>query len=476
MSREPDVNRALSFLSGLMLFHRSILLIFLVMQFPSLLGHVEQLLGIVQNSRLPADSLIDSFFRSRKYLGSHDRRFIAETLYGTLRHLTKCETLVAHALGVSTTQLSAQDHRLWVVAAYLTAVENQKNIPASALEEKTQSVEVRTRASEILSALSMSMDLPDEPVGRIVAVYSFPEWMAARFVNEFGVAETEQLCGALNTPASLSLRVNTLRTNVEECQAALKGEGIETVRTRLSPVGLQVPRRRNLFQLESFRKGFFEVQDEGSQLLPLFLDPKPTAKVLDACAGAGGKTLQLAALMQNRGVIYASDINAVRLDGLRKRSKRAGAFNIRALSTENLLDRASEFQRFFDVVFIDAPCTGLGTLRRNPGMKWSVTEQSVGELALKQNDILTVHASFVNPGGLLFYATCSVLREENEEVVRAFLERHKEFALFDSADHARKTGLERFVQNGFFRLWPHRNDTDGFFCAVLRRDQPTTAS
>lgn len=438
------------------------------MQFPSLLGHVEQLLGIIQNSRLPADSLIDSFFRARKYLGSHDRRFIAETLYGTLRHLSKCETLAAKALS-AVSQLSEQDRRLWTVAAYLTAVEPEKEMTAAVLEAKTQSAEVKARATEIMACLKEPLGVPSDPVQKIAVEYSFPEWMVARLVADFGPAETERLCAVLNTPAPLSLRVNLLKTDVESCQAALRKEGIETVRTTLSPVGLQVPRRRNLFQTESFRQGFFEVQDEGSQMLPLFMDPKPTAKVLDACAGAGGKTLQLAALMQNRGEIYAADINAFRLDALRKRSRRAGAFNVRPLSTENLLDRSGELKEFFDIVFIDAPCTGLGTLRRNPGMKWSVTEQSVVELSSKQNEILTVHAPFVKPGGLLFYATCSVLKDENEDVVGTFLETQPDFVLLDGADYAKKTGLERFVQNRYFRLWPHRDDADGFFCAILQR-------
>ena len=446
------------------------------MQFPSLLGHVEQLLGIVQNSHLPADSLIDSFFRSRKYLGSHDRRFIAETLYGTLRHYTKCEALAANAVGPDMQGLSEQDRRLWIVAAYLNGLGNDKEISAEALVAKTHSTELQSRASEVLARLKTPLDLPTDPVRRIAADFSFPQWMAARFADEMGIDTATQLCGVLNTPASLSLRVNTLKTDIEACQKTLKEQGIETARARLSPVGLQVPRRRNLFQLEAFRDGFFEVQDEGSQLLPLFIDPKPAAKVLDACAGAGGKTLQLAALMQNRGEIYASDINTFRLNELKKRSRRAGAFNIRTIATETLIDRSADFKGFFDLVFIDAPCTGLGTLRRNPGMKWTVTEQSVTELAIKQIDILNTHASYLKPGGLLFYATCSVLKEENEGVVQKFLDTHSEFSLVDAAEYAKKTGLERFVQDRFFRLWPHRDDTDGFFCAVFARNQSVVNS
>ncbi len=446
------------------------------MQFPSLLGHVEQLLGIVQHSHLPADSLIDSFFRSRKYLGSHDRRFIAETLYGTLRHYTKCEALASNAVGPDMKGLSEHDRRLWIVAAYLNGLGNDKEISGEALAAKTRSADLQTRASEVLARLKTPLDLPTDPVKRIAADFSFPEWMVARFGNELGIETTGQLCGVLNTPAPLSLRVNSLKTDVETCQRTLKEQGIDTARERLSPVGLQVPRRRNLFQLEAFREGLFEVQDEGSQLLPLFIDPKPTAKVLDACAGAGGKTLQLAALMQNRGEIYAADINTFRLNKLKERSRRAGAFNIRTIATETLIDRSADFKGFFDLVFIDAPCTGLGTLRRNPGMKWTVTEQSVTELALKQVDILNAHASYVKPGGMLFYATCSVLKEENEEVVGKFLDSHGDFTLLDAAEHAKKTGLERFVQDKFFRLWPHRDDTDGFFCAVLACTQSAASS
>ncbi len=442
------------------------------MQFPSLLGHAEELLGIVQNSRLPADSLIDSFFRSRRYLGAHDRRFLAETLYGTLRHLSRCESIAQKATGTFTDKLSEQDRRLWVIAAYLAVVERKKDLPVSALEQKIQSEGLRTKAAEVLSLLQNSdVVVPDDPVLRIAALYSFPEWMTARFVAEFGPEEAEQLCGVLNSPASLTLRVNTLKNSVEECQKTLEGMGVETVRAARSPVGLHVPRRRNLFQLEAFRNGLFEVQDEGSQLLPLFIDPKPTDKVLDACAGAGGKALQLSALMKNRGEIFAADINAVRLEKLKVRARRAGAFNIRTLATEDLLDRSADFEHGFDCIFVDAPCTGLGTIRRNPGMKWSVTEQSASELSLKQNSILAAHEKFLKPGGLLYYATCSVLREENEAVVEAFLQQHRHFSLVDAGPLARKSGLEAYVEKGFFRLWPHRHDTDGFFCAVVQKER-----
>lgn len=444
------------------------------MLFPSLLGHAEELLGIVQNSRLPADSLVNTFFRARKYLGAKDRRFLAETLYGTLRHLSRCQSLVTAAFG-PINGLSDEDRRLWTVLAFLTAVNNQ-HIGIPDVEVKTRSEEIRKRIPEILSFFKApTVRFPEDPEEKIAAVHSFPLWMVKRFVADLGLSGTEQLCQALNAPALLTLRVNTIKTTVEECKRILAEQGVEAEPTPISPAGLHVARRQNLFQLKAFREGMFEVQDEGSQLLPIFIDPKPQAKVLDACAGGGGKSLQLAALMKNRGEIFASDINRVRLNDIRKRSKRAGAFNIRIISTADLMERAEEFRGFFDIVFVDAPCTGLGTLRRNPGMKWSVSELSVKELAAKQLDILGGHAEFLKPGGLLFYATCSVLREENEDVIRTFLDTHPSFSLSSAADHSLRTGLERFAQEGFFRLSPHRDNTDGFFCAVLARGMPEQA-
>ena len=182
-----------------------------------------------------------------------------------------------------------------------------------------------------------------------------------------------------------------------------------------------------MFSLPAFRAGWFEVQDEGSQLLPFLIDPKPNAKVLDVCAGAGGKTLEFAALMKNRGEIYAADINSFRLEELRKRTKRAGVQNVRIQEIQAIEDLAEQYSNFFDIVFVDAPCSGLGTIRRNPGMKWMVTEQTVIEVSEKQRSILHSSALLVKPGGRLVYATCTLLRQENENVVENLLVQHPEF-------------------------------------------------
>jgi len=298
-------------------------------------------------------------------------------------------------------------------------------------------------------------------------VASFPDWMINRFEAQFGLEETRELCNSLNHPAPLTLRVNTLKISVEECQKKLEAEGIETTRTLRSPIGLVVPKRINIFSLQSFREGLFEVQDEGSQLLPFLLDPRPTWKILDACAGAGGKSLEFAALMKNRGEVFATDVHEFRLEELRKRGKRAGAFNIRVSAAEELFTRHPWTEAYFDSVFVDAPCSGIGTIRRNPGLKWMVSESDVAELREKQLHILRSNAPYVKAGGSLVYATCSLLKEENEDVVGEFLSAHQDFSLEDMGAHAGKAGMEDVAEGSFIRLQPHRHGTDGFFCAML---------
>ncbi|MGD0038262.1 MAG: RsmB/NOP family class I SAM-dependent RNA methyltransferase, partial [Bacteroidota bacterium] len=281
--------------------------------------------------------------------------------------------------------------------------------------------------------------------------------------------EVEKICASLNGQAPITLRVNTLKTTVEQCQAELSKQGVETTKTLLSPFGLNLAKRINVFSLPIFRDGWFEVQDEGSQVLPLLIDPKPNAKLLDVCAGAGGKTLEFAALMKNRGEIFATDINSYRLEELRKRTKRAGAQNVRIQEIQAIEDLIEQYSDFFDIVFVDAPCSGLGTVRRNPGMKWMVTEQTVNEVSDKQKSILSSSAPLVKPGGRIVYATCTLLRQENEDVIEEFMVRNPEFNLVEANGLLEKWHNELFTAETFFKLLPHIHGTDGFFCAVLEK-------
>lgn len=439
------------------------------MQLSSLLGHVQELLGNIRASSKPADSLIDSFFRSHKYLGSHDRRFIAETTYGTLRHLRRCEFILQCAIGANAENVKREDGLLMLPVAYLAAIE-QRTLTAADVSLKISSMALKNGMVKLLKTLANGCPIPENDVTeKIGTEYSYPDWMVRRMLYEYGHEETEKICRSLNEPAPLTLRVNLLKTTVEQCQEELKKQEIESTRTSTSPYGLQITKRINVFSLKSFQDGYFEVQDEGSQILPLLIDPKPTAKVLDACAGAGGKTLGFAALMKNRGEIFASDTNGYRLRELKKRARRAGAFNVRPLEVAGIEDLADKFHEYFDVVFVDAPCSGLGTIRRNPGMKWTVTEETVNEVSQKQSEILRLCAPLVKPGGRLVYATCTILRQENEDVVNKFVETNTGFSFINPEQMLARIGLKQANSGKFIKLLTHIHGTDGFFCAVMAK-------
>jgi 16S rRNA (cytosine967-C5)-methyltransferase len=441
------------------------------MQIISLLGHTQELLGIIFKSNRPADSLIDTYFRSRKYLGSHDRRFIAETTYGTLRCLRKCEYHLTTAFAGISDNLLNDDKIVLLIIAYLSFEGKIQEITPEMLLPRLTRMQTKENVALLLTNLVKPTTILAESVVQKIGIeYSFPDWMVERFVEQYGESEAEKICSSLNEQAPLTLRVNTLKASVEQCQEELRKQGVETTRTSLSPIGLNITKRINVFSLPVFRDGWFEVQDEGSQLLPIILDPKPNAKVLDVCAGAGGKTLELAALMKNRGEIFATDINGFRLEELRKRSKRAGVQNVRVQEIESIEELADRYTDFFDIVFVDAPCSGLGTIRRNPGMKWMVTEQTVNEVSEKQKAILHSSAQLVKAKGRLVYATCTLLKQENEEVIEEFLMLHPEFSIVKlNADMPLVQSMGGISTDSFLKLFPHIHRTDGFFCTILKK-------
>ena len=438
----------------------------------SLIGHTVEAYDLILRGNHPADSVLDTFFRSHKYLGSHDRRFIAETVYGMLRHKGRLEWLLR---GTTNEAASTLNHRrsLLVCLLYLVVFcdeeigklleqcepdPEEKNLLPVVLDE------AKTR-NERFEAAPVS---DDDCTTRLSLEFSFPIWMIEGWLEQYGKEETRSMCTALNMQAPLTLRVNLLKIDVEGCRRALAEEKLNTDLTKFSPVGLTAQRRMNIFGLDAFQKGFFEVQDEGSQLLSLLVDPKPTSKVVDACAGGGGKSLSLAALMKNRGVIFALDTNAYRLEGLRKRIRRSGVDTIRVRVVE-AGQLPADLVETADNVLVDAPCSGLGTIRRNPGIKWTLTPEAIAELQVKQLAILTHYARCVKTNGRLVYATCTTMKDENEVVVERFLDAHPHFEILEPSTILRRYQLESLAQGKYFRLKPHVHNTDGFFAAVMRR-------
>ena len=393
----------------------------------------------------PADSVLHDFFRARRALGARDRAFVADTVYGVLRRKRTVEHLAP----------AGEVRRL--VLAYLARVAGVSvRELAGSLEDEERSWLAQVKARPL-------DDLP------LAVRAEMPDWIVERLRRDRSEAELLALARGLNEPAPLDLRVNTLRSDREEARRGLAESGIAAAPTRYSPAGLRVENRPPLNRHSLFLAGAIEVQDEGSQLLSLLVAPRRSDLVVDFCAGAGGKSLMLGALMRSQGRIYAFDVSTTRLARLGPRLKRSGLSNLHAAPIRDENDtRIKRLAGKIDRVLVDAPCSGLGTLRRNPDLKWRQSPQSVEELKVKQGAILRSAAKLLKPGGRLVYATCSLLAEENEDIVGAFLDAHPEFRQLDCARLLREAGVP--LDTGLFlRLFPHLHGTDGFFAAALER-------
>jgi 16S rRNA (cytosine967-C5)-methyltransferase len=303
--------------------------------------------------------------------------------------------------------------------------------------------------------------------------HNLPEWLAEPLQAALG-DEFWPLVQALNEPAALDLRVNTFKARRDEVRAALEQSGVEALPTPYSPWGLRIQGRPSLSKLDLFTQGQVEVQDEGSQLLALMTDAKRGEMVVDFCAGAGGKTLALGASMRNTGRLYAFDTSGHRLAALKPRLARSGLSNVYPVQIAHERDeRIKRLAGKIDRVLVDAPCSGLGTLRRNPDMKWRQSPQTIAELKGKQARILDSAARLLKPGGRLVYATCSLLEEENEAIAHAFTATHegdfKPVVAAQALEKGHAGEPKTLIRGEFLRLWPHRHGTDGFFAAVWER-------
>jgi 16S rRNA (cytosine967-C5)-methyltransferase len=300
---------------------------------------------------------------------------------------------------------------------------------------------------------------------------SFPTLLLARLAAGLGEAEALALADALNRPAPLAIRANTLVASRDALARRLAEEGVPSRPTPLARDGLLLEPRGDVFRLAAFRDGGFEVMDEGSQLVAESVAPPPRGRVLDACAGAGGKTLALGAALGGRGRILALDTSARRLDALRRRARRAGLSNVAAeVVSGGALPPAVAAVRW-QRVLVDAPCSGLGTLRRNPELRWRIDEAALARLPEQQLALLRAHAPLVAPGGRLIYATCTPLASENDDVVARFLAESPGFRLLPLKEILGRDRAERIGDGHVLRLFPHRHGTDAFFAAVLRAER-----
>jgi 16S rRNA (cytosine967-C5)-methyltransferase len=397
----------------------------------------------VRKFETPADNGLSAFFRAHRELGARDRPFIAEGVFAYLRRMRSLETLA-----------ETRDPQKLAIAVLVREMGRSLRDLAPAL----------TAADDIwLRAFKSRMRNPLPPA----VAHDLPDWLWERLGDAYGGDARVKLARAWLAPAPMDLRANTMKTSRDEALASLRADGIEAAPTPYSPLGIRVHGRPSLDAW--IRDGCVEVQDEGSQLVGFAVGPKRNDMVVDFCAGAGGKTLLLGALMRSQGRLYAFDVSEARLAKLGPRLARSGLSNVHPQVLESERDmKVKRLAGKIDRVLVDAPCTGFGTLRRNPDLKWRQPESAVAELSARQHAILAAASTLVKPGGRLVYATCSVLPDENERVVERFLAEHPQFSMDDASAALARAGVP--LDTGpTLKLLPHVHHCDGFFAAAMGR-------
>lgn len=397
---------------------------------PNLIGGVVEALETIFGRDVYADKVVEKLFKSNKKWGARDRAFVAESVYEIVRNWR----LLWHLAGEDP---NLKRQKLYKIFA-LHRLVSSKPLPA---DDKWSDV------TENWPTLQAKI----QQIASVEIKYSFPDWLAELLSKNCN--NWPELAAKLNEPAGLHIRTNTLLTTREELLEILKSEGIDAIPLPYCDTGIELTERVNVFRLESFKKGLYEVQDGGSQLVAPFLQPKPGERIIDACAGAGGKTLHMAALMQNKGHIIAMDVEEYKLRELRRRAARNKVDNVEV----RLIDSTKAIKRLYqtaDKLLLDVPCTGTGVIRRNPDTKWKLKEEYFRRVLSIQREILDTYTDMLRPGGMMVYATCSLIEEENQKQIQDFLDRKKgEYTLIS----------ER-------QLLPTELDVDGFYMALIKKN------
>lgn len=420
--------------------------------------------GAVRHEGRLADRALEYVLRKAKHLYSHERRMVAERVYGLLRSQRLVDWVLTKGAPRLATASPTQQDLARVLVAQSLEEPNTRWLKTHPLVND----DLRALIERVPSLLSEITSL--DPKTRFALEASLPDFLADLFWNELG-ERAVSVARAMNQRGPLTARVNTLKTTREALIEDLQKEGVVARPCKRAPLGLTLETRTNVYSLGPFRDGLFEVQDEGSQLLGQLVDPMPT-KAIDACAGAGGKTMQLAAEMKNRGELFAMDIDERRLEDLKDRTRRAGVHNTRVVRLpegDEAVETLKPYVGKADRVLIDAPCSGTGTFRRKPDARYRLTNELLDDHVRRQHVLLERFATLVKPGGRVVYGTCSILRAENEDVVGAFLAKHPEFSVVNASERLGEGSGDMISSEGYLRLWPDRHDTDGFFGAILKK-------
>ncbi len=463
---------------------------------------ISDILKILWNSPKPTDKLLSEIFRTKKNIGSKERRFASEIIFAILRNKLILEYLIKKLEDIDL--ISSNDNK-YLLSIYLFLIlkdsnqdispefepqillsrinQNAKisNILESYFNDKLNNItfNVIDAFEELNKVISNLQEGNDKDNLKALSIrYSFPEWLLERIVHKFN--NKEQLINFLyksTNSAHPTIRVNLLNSSIEEIENELRNSNIKFYHSQLSPSAIVLQDRVQLSELDFFKLGKVEVQDEGSQIISYILDPQPGESVLDACAGAGGKSLHIAELMKNQGRVIANDIEFHRLKEIPKRAARSGlsiidTFNSRDNDLREFTDKDRTLRDGFDRILIDAPCSGLGTIRRDPMKKYRINPNLIEKLQRNQLQILTEYSKFLRVGGILVYSTCSLLPDENEWVIEAFLQQNENIAgdPILSIINKNKIGLENISNDAFvLHIDFTQSNSDGFFMARMKR-------
>lgn len=412
-----------------------------------------------------ADLLMDE---ARKAFDRRDCAFILELVYGTLRNRSMLDWSLDRFSAKPVETTDAWTRNILRLAAYQMLYLDRVPVSA-AVNTATALAKVYGQKHGYVNGLLRNLDRkratighpePDDPVTRLAVLYSHPAWLVRRWVKRFGGEAAERLLERNNRPAPLIIRTNVIRTTRVDLKASLESGGYPAVETPYSPVGLELRSGPDLHELASFRNGWFLVQDQAAQLVSMMLDPRAGDTVLDACAAPGGKATHIAEIMKNEGTVVALESDPLRIARVRENSARLGTSIIAPV----LGDAAQYRGGSFDRILVDAPCSGLGVLRRHPDGRWNRNENTIEERRALQMRILSNCAGLLKPGGVCVYATCTTEPEENEEVVRAFLSRAGNEFTIDDPRPCLPDQARQFVDGqGFFHTYPKEPEMDGFF-------------
>ncbi|MHB8846557.1 MAG: 16S rRNA (cytosine(967)-C(5))-methyltransferase RsmB [Nitrospirota bacterium] len=417
-----------------------------------------------------ADRMLD---QARASFDGRDSGFILELTYGVLRNRSRIDWLLDRFSKQPVSSTDDWTRNILRLGAYQLLFLDR--VPASAaVNTSTELAKLYGKKHGYVNGLLRTLErkkndlpLPDyaDAVKRLATLHSHPEWLVRRWVSRFGADQTEEVLRKNNEDAPLIIRANSLKGTADDLITLLASQGAAARKSRFSPTGVEILSSPGITTLDAFHEGRFLVQDEAAQLVTLMLDPKPGESVLDACAAPGGKATYLAELMGNIGEVVALESDKKRIDRIRENSSRLGITIVRP----KMGDAAKYKEGQFDRILIDAPCSGLGVLRRHPDGRWTKTEKAMQERSALQKKILANCAGLLKPGGVLVYATCTTEPEENEEVVRDFLANHPEFTLDDPRPFLPPAAARLVGPDLFFRTFPDEPAMDGFFSARILR-------